>query len=166
VTRDTDYPKETVEEREPATPLDTGTAENAQRTEEMAAGGEATTTGRVDDAGAQDEAHARDVVAVGAAAVPQQSSTTAPATEFWPSDVIDNLRGRWDAVQMRFVDDPPGVANDARALVGEAVSAIREAVDRLEARLDEAVTETAEDTEQLRQKVAHYRDVFESLLSR
>jgi hypothetical protein len=44
------------------------------------------------------------------------------------------------------------------------VAAIREAVDRLEARLDEAVGEAADETEQLRQRVAHYRDVFESLL--
>lgn len=105
-----------------------------------------------------------DAVAVGTAAVPEQA--TAPAAEFWPSGMVDDLRSRWDSVQMRFVDDPSGVAADARALVGEAVTAIREAIDRLESRLDEAVDEAAGDTEQLRQRVAHYRNVFESLLQR
>ena len=248
---------EAVPHPEPATPLDTGTAEDAERAEEMSA--EHTLRDeRVDDTGAEDEANARnmdavdtdtrdvdadhmdarnvdpsdvdarntdavdvdavdtdtrdvdardvdaanvdsdhmdardvdvvdvdavdtyprdadgsdvdgsdvdaDEVAVGTASVPQQS--TAPAVEFWPSGLLDDLRGRWDAVQMRFVDDPFGVAADAKALVGEAVSAIREAVDRIEARLEETVSDTNDDdTEQLRQKVAHYRDVFESLLS-
>ena len=105
-----------------------------------------------------------DEVAVGTAAVPQQA--TAPTAEFWPTGQIDDLRSRWDAVQMRFVDDPSGVADDAKALVGEAVSAIREAIDRIEAKLDEAVSGAGDETEQLRQRVAHYRDVFETLLKR
>jgi hypothetical protein len=111
-----------------------------------------------------------DAVAVGTASVPDQS--TASTAEFWPAGIVDDLRGRWDAVQMRFVDDPSGVATDAKALVGEAVAAVRDAIDRLEAKLDESVsgageeTDADNDTEQLRQRVAHYRDVFETLLRR
>jgi len=210
----------TLVDPEPATPLDTGTAEDAERAEEMPAEqvraeDDTEPAERVEDIGAEDETHAVDVdgrnanadnidtnnidtnnvdgqpvdvdavdvdavdidnadsmdadadadaVAVGTATVPQQS--TAPAAEFWPTGLVDDLRGRWDTVQMRFVDDPSGVATDAKALVGEAVSAIRDAVDRLEARLQDAAAEASDDTEQLRQRVAHYRDVFESLLSR
>ena len=105
-------------------------------------------------------------VAVGTAAVPEQAN--ASTAEFWPAGVIDDLRGRWDAVQIRFVDDPSGVAADAKALVGEAVATLRQAIDRLEAKLDEAASdaraEVSDETERLRQQVAHYRNVFESLL--
>ena len=111
-----------------------------------------------------ESAQGTDVVAVGTASVPEQATT--PSAEFWPAGIVDDLRDRWDAVQMRFVDDPSGVAADAKALVGDALSAIRDAIDRLEARLDEGISEATDDTEELRQRVGHYRNVFESLLRR
>jgi hypothetical protein len=171
--RDTDRdPEPTLVDPEPATPLDTGTAEDAERADEMEAASEDERADsgeeRVDTELAwerhPDLDRFADDVAVGTAPAPQTS--TASTAEFWPAGLLDDLRGRWDAVQMRFVDDPASVAADAKALVGEAVSAIRDAVDRLEARLEEAGAEATDDTEELRKRVAHYRDVFESLLSR
>jgi hypothetical protein len=91
----------------------------------------------------------------------------ATGTGLWPAGAVDDLRSRWDAVQIRFVDDPSGVAGDARALVGEAIGALRQALDRLEGQLGEPVTGDEEnDTERLRQRVADYRTTLDSLLSR
>lgn len=162
----------------PATPLDTGTAEDVGRFDEsnndtpvegtlvdVTDGLEEDRGDGFEDDGVQEIAAEDEARAVGTAPVPGHEGTP-PGNGLWPSGLVDDLRGRWDAVQMRFVDDPSGVATDAKTLVGEAVTAMRDAVDRLEARLEEAATQATDDTEQLRQRVAHYRDVFESLLSR
>lgn len=102
--------------------------------------------------------------ATGAASV----DTTAAATQpegLWPDGAVDDLRRRWDAIQLRFVDDPPAVAADAKALVAETIGSLQSALSQRERELDEWSGVASTDTEELRQLVSRYRRLFESLIS-
>ncbi|HWG99490.1 MAG TPA: hypothetical protein VNV66_09245, partial [Pilimelia sp.] len=81
----------------------------------------------------------------------------------WPDGTVERLRGRWQDLQLRFVDDPRGTATEARALVGEAVEALTAALAERRTELD---SWTDGDTEQLRVALRRYRDFLEQLFAR
>lgn len=96
----------------------------------------------------------------------------------------DRFRTRWEDVQARFVDDPPGAVNDADGLIQEVMRARGYPVDDFDARAADlsvdhpAVVENYRSahgiavahergnagTEELRHAIRHYRALFDSLV--
>jgi len=89
--------------------------------------------------------------------------TTSPVTTIWPEGTINDMRTRWQAVQLRFVDDPAAVTGEMQTLVGEAVQALSAALADRQRELDDW-SRSGHDTEQLRLAVQRYRDFYELLL--
>jgi len=89
--------------------------------------------------------------------------TTSPVTTIWPKNNVDDMRTRWQAVQLRFVDDPAAVTGEMQTLVGEAVQALSAALADRQHELD-GWSRSGHDTEQLRLAVQRYRDFYEFLL--
>jgi hypothetical protein len=75
------------------------------------------------------------------------------------------LRGRWHALQSRFVDDPRETVSDADSLVAELLRELAQSFDGSRSRL-EAQWSNGEDvsTEELRVTLQRYRSFFERLL--
>ncbi|RKE00295.1 hypothetical protein [Catellatospora citrea] len=88
------------------------------------------------------------------------------AASLWPVAAAEDLRTRWQAAQLRFVDDPPAVAADLRDLVGESVRTLQESLADRQRELDDAFDEAGTDTERLRLAVQRYRDFHQQLLER
>jgi len=89
--------------------------------------------------------------------------TASPVTTIWPEDTINDMRTRWQAAQLRFVDDPAAVTGEMQSLVGEAVQALSAAFADRQRELD-GWSRSGHDTEQLRLAVQRYRDFYELLL--
>lgn len=94
---------------------------------------------------------------------PAEPTTTAVG---WAEGAAEDMRVRWQELQLRFVDDPSGVAGEARALVAEAVRAVTDALAEQQRQLDSWSTAEGGDTEQLRVVVQQYRDFFDRMLDR
>ncbi|HET9141387.1 MAG TPA: hypothetical protein VFO68_18620, partial [Actinophytocola sp.] len=75
----------------------------------------------------------------------------------------------WRDVQLRFVDDPRGAADEAQALVGEAVEALTAALTERRTDLDGWRGADADagdsETERMRMAVRGYRDFLDRLLN-
>ena len=107
----------------------------------------------------------------------QPVGEAAPATELLPGDIpgepvavliaadaAQGLRDRWRDLQLRFVDDPRGAANDAQTLVNEAVQALTDALAAQRNDLGGWQATQSGDTEQLRMVVRRYREFLNRLL--
>jgi hypothetical protein len=89
----------------------------------------------------------------------------APVAGLWGADAADGLRDRWRALQLRFVDDPLGAADEAASLVGEAVESLMSSLSTHQRELDDWRSSAgAPDTEQLRMTVRRYREFLDRLL--
>jgi hypothetical protein len=80
----------------------------------------------------------------------------------WTEESAGGFRDRWREAQLRFVDDPRQVAEDARDLVNEAVDALTTA---LASHREQLNSWQASDTEQYRVVVQRYRVFFDRLLT-
>lgn len=85
------------------------------------------------------------------------------------SGTTERFREQWQALQLRFIDDPHTVASQAGALADEVVTALRDAVDRQRTALEDwqsgdGVDTHSGDTERLRVAVRRYRDFLDRLL--
>lgn len=89
-----------------------------------------------------------------------------PVTTIWPEDALNEMRSRWQAVQLRFVDDPAAATGEMRALVGEAVQALPAVLAERQVELDSWSHSGGHDTEQLRIAVQNYRAFYDFLLGR
>jgi hypothetical protein len=89
---------------------------------------------------------------------------TPPAATIWPDNTVTDMRARWQAVQLRFVDDPAAATGEMQALVNEAVQALSTALASRQRELDSWSSNASHDTEQLRLAVQRYRDFYELLL--
>jgi hypothetical protein len=89
-----------------------------------------------------------------------------PAATGWTKGAAEGMRARWQELQLRFVDDPSGVAGEARALVAEAVQGLTNALAEEQRQLDSWSPDEGGDTEQLRVIVQRYRDFFDRMLER
>jgi hypothetical protein len=96
-----------------------------------------------------------------------------PVASLWEGDSAQELRTRWREVQLRFVDDPRGAADEAQALVGEAVDALTSALAQQRTALDGwrsggsgsgGDSGESTDTERLRVAVRGYREFLDRLL--
>jgi hypothetical protein len=81
----------------------------------------------------------------------------------WTEDSARDFRDRWREAQLRFVDDPRKVAEDARSLVSEAVETLTAALASHRQQLNSWPANG--DTELHRMVVQRYRTFFERLLT-
>ena len=84
----------------------------------------------------------------------------------FPSGEANDLRGRWDSIQVGFVDEPRKAVADADALVSETMSRLSEIFARERQRLEQQ-WDRSEDTstEDFRLALRRYRSFFSRLLS-
>jgi hypothetical protein len=105
------------------------------------------------------------VVAIGAAAAVAPSREQ-ESTPLFPSSEANDLRGRWDAVQVGFVDEPRGAVEQADNLVASTMKRLAEIFaeerGRLESQWDQGENVSTED---LRLALRRYRSFFSRLLS-
>ncbi|HSK90744.1 MAG TPA: hypothetical protein VK875_05480 [Euzebyales bacterium] len=84
-----------------------------------------------------------------------------------PDDEIGGFQGRWDEIQVRFIDEPRQSVREADDLVGEVTRQIAQrftdARQGLEQRWEGGNEPT---TEELRQALQRYRDFFQRLVAR
>lgn len=98
----------------------------------------------------------------------EQLPGTVPAPQLGPLFADSDahaFRDRWRDVQLRFVDDPKGAADDAATLIDEAVDALANSLRSQKDQLTgAAASDSAHDTEQLRVRLRSYRDFLDRLL--
>lgn len=94
----------------------------------------------------------------------QTESSTAEV--LFADDELEEMRGRWAAVQAAFVDDPKDCVQKADVLVSDLVEQLTIGFAGARSRLEEqwARGEQAS-TEDLRVALMHYREFFERLLA-
>lgn len=88
----------------------------------------------------------------------------APVGDLLGTDQASGLRNRWQELQLRFVDDPRGVVDEAQSLVGEAVRSLTTALTDQQRDLDGLAFGGNGDTEQLRVALQRYREFFDRVL--
>jgi hypothetical protein len=86
-----------------------------------------------------------------------------PAT-VWSAETARDYRDRWQEIQLRFVDDPPGATGDAEALLTEALNAFSESLAAQKAEVDTGGDAQDADLERLRTAVRRYRSLLERVL--
>jgi hypothetical protein len=89
---------------------------------------------------------------------------TEPVDAFFTDDDAQGFRARWREVQLRFVDDPQAAAQEAEALVGDAIDGLAA---ELSARREELAGwhgSDNSDTEKLRMAVRRYREFLDRML--
>jgi hypothetical protein len=95
------------------------------------------------------------------------AAAAAPAS-LWEDGATETLRERWRDVQLRFVDDPRGAADEAQSLVSEAIDTLTAALAERRSELDGWRTGDGDaadtETERLRMAVRGYRDFLDRLL--
>ncbi len=106
------------------------------------------------------------VVATGAAGAAVAPAREQESTPLFPSSEANDLRGRWDAVQVGFVDEPRGAVEQADNLVASTMKRLAEIFAEERARL-ESQWDKGENvsTEDLRLALRRYRSFFSRLLS-
>lgn len=101
--------------------------------------------------------------AAGTAAAPAKVEERGP---LFSSEEANNLRARWDSVQVAFVDEPRKAVEDADSLVAATMKRLAEAFaeerQKLEHQWDRGDNVSTED---LRQALRRYRSFFSRLLS-
>ncbi|NJC65374.1 hypothetical protein HC028_12790 [Planosporangium flavigriseum] len=86
-----------------------------------------------------------------------------PPLGMWSDGYAQSVRDRWRDLQLRFIDDPHEVANEAERVVEETVEALTASLNAFKKDLD-AWRNGPGDTEQLRAAVHRYRDFLDRLL--
>jgi hypothetical protein len=100
-----------------------------------------------------------------------EEATGSKAVESQPvsllrKEEIDELRSRWNAIQIEFVDEPRASVEQADALVAEVMKRIAQMFSEKRAALDEQWTNHDDvSTEDLRVALQRYRSFFQRLLS-
>ncbi|MEU7868627.1 hypothetical protein [Dactylosporangium sp. NPDC049140] len=110
-----------------------------------------------------DEDRDRDRDETPAGSTPGSVDVTAVGA-IWADGAADGLRERWRELQLRFIDEPRSVADEADALVGEALDTITNSLQAQRRELANWQNEPGDDTERLRAAVRGYRDYLDRLL--
>lgn len=93
----------------------------------------------------------------------REGATAAP---LFPPEEADSLRGRWDAIQTEFVDEPRHAVEKADALVGDVMHRLANGFSHERSRLEKEWDRGDEvSTEDLRVALKRYRSFFDRLLS-
>jgi hypothetical protein len=90
----------------------------------------------------------------------------APAMDdFWADGQGQHFRDRWREVQLRFVDDPRSAAQEAEALVGEAIDGFTAALAARREELAQWRSHSTDDTEELRVALRRYREFLNRVIA-
>ena len=99
--------------------------------------------------------------------IPETQRPSAPPTDvrtsFLASDECKRLRGRWETLQVGFVDNPGHAVEQARELVAETVREVTKRLTNGEGELRKDLHSAS--TEEQRVAFQHYRSFFERLLA-
>jgi len=87
----------------------------------------------------------------------------APVAGLWADGQRDEYRNRWRDVQLKFVDDPKAAAEEAHALVNDAVEALTSSLNRQRDELSGWQGADKHDTEELRVALRRYRDFLDQI---
>jgi hypothetical protein len=104
-----------------------------------------------------------------AAPADDRRKSTAEDDELAPlfsSEMTKDFRGRWDAIQTGFVDDPKQAARQGDELVAQVMRSLTESFSKERAKLEGQLEQPDEaSTENLRVALRRYRSFFKRLLS-
>jgi hypothetical protein len=87
-----------------------------------------------------------------------------PVGAFWADGDAQAMRERWRELQLRFIDDPQSVADEAQRLVDEAVANVTAKLNEAKDGLADWREGPGTDTERLRAAVRGYRDFLDRVL--
>jgi hypothetical protein len=111
-------------------------------------------------------AEARATEARAAEARAATPAANAHQTELFDTGAADELRTRWQAIQVAFVDEPRGAVEQADKLVDEVLKQLADSFTRERGELERAWSGGSEaSTEDLRQAIRRYRSFFNRLLA-
>ncbi|WP_432975883.1 hypothetical protein [Dactylosporangium sp. CA-233914] len=82
----------------------------------------------------------------------------------WNESDRQRIRGRWQELQLRFIDDPHLVAGEAERLVQEAVTSLTASLDARRGQLHQQRAARGLDTENLRASLRDYREFLDRIL--
>lgn len=82
----------------------------------------------------------------------------------WNEADRQRIRGRWQELQLRFIDDPHLVAGEAERLVQEAVASLTASLDARRGQLHQQRAARGLDTENLRASLRDYREFLDRIL--
>ncbi|MGI5237457.1 hypothetical protein [Dactylosporangium sp. CA-139066] len=91
-------------------------------------------------------------------------STAALLAGLWNESDRQRIRGRWQELQLRFIDDPHLVAGEAERLVQEAVASLTASLDQRRGQLHQQRAARGLDTENLRASLRDYREFLDRIL--
>jgi hypothetical protein len=95
-----------------------------------------------------------------------QSATKAAWPSLLPPNEAEELRSKWERIQLTFVEEPGKAVEDADKLVALAIRRVSEMLSNERERLEEQWTRGGEiSTEDLRIALRGYRAFFSSVLS-
>jgi hypothetical protein len=96
----------------------------------------------------------------------QQAREVEQLAPLFATDVAGDFRGRWDAVQIGFVDDPKQAVQQADELVAQVMKSLAESFSGERARIETQLEQSdSASTEDLRMAVRRYRSFFQRLLA-
>ena len=101
-------------------------------------------------------------------AAPYRANTggtpAASLASLWNDTDRQRIRGRWQELQAKFLDDPHLVAGEAERLVQEAVTSLTVSLDARRTQLHQQRASRGLDTENLRASLRDYREFLDRIL--
>lgn len=88
----------------------------------------------------------------------------ATLASLWNDTDRQRIRGRWQELQPKFLDDPHLVAGEAERLVQEAVTSLTASLDARRTQLHQQRAGRGVDTENLRASLRDYREFLDRIL--
>ncbi|MET7418448.1 hypothetical protein [Dactylosporangium sp. NPDC005555] len=88
----------------------------------------------------------------------------ATLASMWNDSDRQRIRGRWQELQAKFLDDPHLVAGEAERLVQEAVASLTASLDARRSQLHQQRASRGVDTENLRASLRDYREFLDRIL--
>jgi hypothetical protein len=92
------------------------------------------------------------------------SLPAATLATLWNDSDRQRIRGRWQELQAKFLDDPHLVAGEAERLVQEAVVSLTASLDARRSQLHKQRASRGVDTENLRASLRDYREFLDRIL--
>jgi hypothetical protein len=94
------------------------------------------------------------------------SGSAEPLAALFQGPQAEDLRRRWDAVQIGFVDDPRAAVRNADELVAQVLRTLAESFSDQRARIEQGLDGSDQsNTEAMRVALQRYRSFFQRLLS-
>ncbi|MEV0128309.1 hypothetical protein AB0H83_07555 [Dactylosporangium sp. NPDC050688] len=91
-------------------------------------------------------------------------TSAANLASLWNDTDRQRIRGRWQELQSKFLDDPHLVAGEAERLVQEAVASLTTSLDSRRTQLHQQRASRGLDTENLRASLRDYREFLDRIL--